>query len=86
MGQFSNSVQNVQLHERGQDSRRSKYETMAALERNINSYLLSCYLTKDLILGPSDVVRYGIDPSIFKMVYGDFREVHVGEDMVRVVY
>lgn len=86
MGELGNSVQNMQLHEGGQDSRRGKYEIMAALERNINKYLFSCYLTKDLVLGPNDIVRYGIDPHIFKMVYGEFREVHVGEDMVRVVY
>lgn len=86
MGELGNSLQNMQLPERGQDSRRGKYETMAQLERNINRYLLSCYLTKDLRLGPDDITRYGLDLDIFNLVYGGFRWVHVGEDMVRVVY
>lgn len=82
MGKFGDSVQDVQLLQGRQDTRRS----MAQIERNINQYLLSCYLTKDLVLGPSDLGRYGLDIRILNLVYGDFREVHVGEDMVRVVY
>lgn len=86
MGELSNSVQNLQLHEGGQDSRRSKNEIMATVERGINNYLLSCYLTKDLILGPDDIVRYGLDLDIFNLVYCGFKEVHVSEDRVLVVY
>lgn len=82
MGKFGDSVQNVQLLQGRQDSRRS----MAQIERNINQYLLSCYLTKDLVLGPNDLSRYGLDIRILNLVYGSFREVHVSEDMVRVVY
>ena len=82
MGKFGDSVQNVQLLQGRQDSRGS----MAQIERNINQYLLSCYLTKDLVLGPSDLSRYGLDLRILNLVYGSFREVHVSEDMVRVVY
>ena len=82
MGELSNSVQNMQLLQGRQDTRRS----MAQIERNINQYLLSCYLTKDLVLGPNDVGRYGLDIRILNLVYGSFREVHVSEDMVRVVY
>lgn len=86
MGKLGDSVQNVQLLQGGQDSRRGKYETLAKLERLINNYLMDLYIMNDIELKQEDLARYGLDPTIINVVYGGFSRIVVGCDTVRVEY
>lgn len=83
MEQPSNSMQTLQLQKRGLDSRRGWYASI--IEREINNYLLECYIMKDItIVSDRGLERYGVDPEIFNLIYPNWQIVKVSEDGVYV--
>ena len=86
MGKLSNSLHNMQLHEGRQDSRRSRNEAVARIERGINNYLMECFIINDIVLKREDLARYGLDLSVVELIYKDFEEIVVGDGSVSVRY
>lgn len=86
MGKLSNSVQNLQLHKGRQDSRGSRNETLAKLERMVNNYLMDLYIMNEIVLKREDLARYGLDALIIDLIYCGFSEIVVGENCVTVRY
>ena len=83
MEQLNNSLQTLQLQERGQDSRRSVYAHF--IEREINKYLLEAFINKEItIVSERGLERYGVDPKVFQLVYPNWQIVKVSEDGVFV--
>lgn len=83
MGEFGNSVQDLQQQEGGFDSARSKYAS--TIEREINNYLLEARILNDItIVCDRELERYGIDPAVFQLIYPDWSMVKVYEDSVWV--
>lgn len=86
MGQLGDSLQNMQLHERRQDSTGSRNATLARIERLINNYLMDCYIMNEIVLKREDLACYGLDLSIVDLIYNGFEEIVVGDGFVTVRY
>ena len=86
MGQLGDSLQNMQLFERRQDSRGSRNATLARIERLINNYLMDCYIMNEIVLKREDLARYGLDLDIVDLIYNGFEEIVVGDGIVTVRY
>lgn len=86
MGKFGDCLQKMQLHEGRQDSRGSRNEAMARIERGINNYLMECFIINDIVLKREDLARYGLDLSVVELIYKDFEEIVVGDGSVSVRY
>ena len=83
MGEFGNSVQDLQQQEGGFDSGRSKHA--AIIEREINNYLLEARILDDItIVCDGELERYGVDPEVFQLIYPDWSMVKIYEDSVWV--
>ena len=86
MGKLGDSLQDMQLCEGRQDSRGSRNEALARIEREINNYLMECFIMTDIVLKRDDLARYGLDLSVVDLIYGGFEEIVVGDGTVSVVY
>ena len=86
MGQLGDSLQNMQLFERRQDSRGSRNATLARIERLINNYLMDCYIMNEIVLKREDLAHYGLDLNIVDLIYNGFEEIVVGDGFVTVRY
>lgn len=83
MGQSSNSLQNMQLREGGQDSRRG-WNAHSKIERSLMLYLKNnCYGS---VCSEWELEEVGIDTAIFNLIFKDWKRVEIDSDIVRVVF
>jgi len=86
MGESNNILQDVQLCQRRQDSRRGRNEVMAKLERNILLSFSDLFIMDKVVIKKEDVGRWGVDQEVATLVLGDFSQIVVEENLVRVEY
>jgi len=85
MGKFNYSLQNVQLHKRRPDPRRSKY----AIEKQIIFNLLKEYKRTgiEIVLDSRDsCYSWGLDYDFLKLIFEDFEQITIGEFGFHVSY
>lgn len=91
MGQPCHFVQNVQLHQRRQNARRSKYAYKNTLERLIIKELLSLYRGEPLVIQNDlfcyiEVPELKISLDFMRMAFGDFERVTINQFGVHISY
>jgi hypothetical protein len=86
MGESCNFMQKLQLLEGGQNPRRGRNDSMAKIERNIMTYLLELFVMDEVVIKKGDLRKWGVDESVASLVLGDFSQIIVEEELVRVEY
>jgi len=79
-------MQKLQLPEGGQNPRRGRNDSMAKIERNIMGYLLELFIMDEVVIKRGDLRKWGVDESVASLVLGDFSQIIVEEELVRVEY
>lgn len=83
MEQLNNSLQSLQLQEGRFNTGRGKYAHF--IERQINNYLLDAFIYSDIVINSdAELERYGINSTVFQLIYPNWKIVKVGEDGVFV--
>jgi hypothetical protein len=59
---------------------------MAKIERNIMGYLLELFIMDEVVIKRGDLRKWGVDESVASLVLGDFSQIIVEEELVRVEY
>jgi hypothetical protein len=59
---------------------------MAKIERNIMTYLLELFVMDEVVIKKGDLRKWGVDESVASLVLGDFSQIIVEEELVRVEY
>jgi hypothetical protein len=59
---------------------------MAKIERNIMTYLLELFVMDEVVIKRGDLRKWGVDESVASLVLGDFSQIIVEEELVRVEY
>lgn len=86
MGQFSNSLQELQLQKGRQDSRRGR-NAANTLEKYIIDYLLRLGEDEEVVIWDSeDAIRYGLDPLVLDVIFKDYYRISAGRFGFHVGY